>query len=90
MPWRWRSVAGLAAFMIILATPLGIELGQMLLPEKFPDTTDWVLESLGGILGYVLFGMVRTRFTPAPRRSPPVRHSRTSGNPGGSMGSHRR
>jgi glycopeptide antibiotics resistance protein len=38
---------------------LGIELGQMLLPGKFPDTTDWFLESLGGCLGYIVFKWIR-------------------------------
>jgi glycopeptide antibiotics resistance protein len=78
--WRWRTVAGLAAFLALLAVPLGIELGQVLLPDKFPDTTDWVLESLGGGLGYVLFGVIRGRLLAGTRHhSAPRRHSqRTS------------
>ena len=39
---------------------LGIELGQVVLPGKNPDMTDWLLETLGGIAGYwgtlVLYG----------------------------------
>jgi len=52
---------------VIVMIALGIELGQMLLPGKFPDTTDWFLESLGGILGYVLLRIIRTRLATAPR-----------------------
>lgn len=36
--------------MAIIA--LGIELGQVVLPDKNPDMTDWLLEMLGGISGY--------------------------------------
>jgi glycopeptide antibiotics resistance protein len=74
VPWRWRGVAGLAAFMIILATPLGIELGQMLLPDKFPDTTDWVLESAGGLMGYVLVGLLRGHLKAPPPRCAAIPH----------------
>ena len=48
---------------VIVMIALGIELGQVLLPSKYPDTTDWFLESLGGILGYLLFRLVWARLT---------------------------
>lgn len=82
VPWRWRSLAGFGVFLLILAAPLGIEFGQMLLPEKFPDTTDWLLESLGGLLGYIAFGLLRPRIRNAQLPSPTVRHARPSGNRG--------
>jgi glycopeptide antibiotics resistance protein len=59
LPWLWRSYAAAASMMFILAAALAIELGQVLLPSKYPDTTDWFLESLGGILGYVLLRIIR-------------------------------
>jgi glycopeptide antibiotics resistance protein len=62
--------------MFILAAALAIELGQVLLPSKYPDTTDWFLESLGGILGYVLLRIIRARLSmPARRQAQPRRHA---------------
>jgi glycopeptide antibiotics resistance protein len=61
LPWMWRGWAAAASIIAILVAALGLELGQVLLPGKFPDTTDWFLESLGGILGYGLFRVFRAR-----------------------------
>ena len=61
LPWRWRSYAGMVSMLLLLAAPLGIELGQVFLPEKYPDTTDWFLESIGGVMGYVMFASIRSR-----------------------------
>jgi glycopeptide antibiotics resistance protein len=77
LPWTWRGYAAAGAMLAIVATALGIELGQVLLPGKFPDTTDWFLESLGGILGYALFRMASGRLSAAGRRrntGPGARH----------------
>jgi glycopeptide antibiotics resistance protein len=63
VPWRWRSAAGAMAFIVLLAVPLGIELGQVMLPEKFADTTDLCLESLGGWAGYVLVRVLNVRMS---------------------------
>jgi glycopeptide antibiotics resistance protein len=47
------------------------------LPGKHPDTTDWFLESLGGILGYVLSRIIRARLSkPARRPARPQWHER--------------
>lgn len=73
LPWLWRGWAAAAAILLIVCVALGIELGQVLLPGKYPDTTDWFLESLGGIMGYVLFRMVRVRTWSTPRQQA-VRH----------------
>jgi glycopeptide antibiotics resistance protein len=78
LPWLWRAWAASAAFLLIPAVALGIELGQVLLPEKFPDTTDWFLESLGGYLGYALFRMFRVRATATRRADPGRRRQRSS------------
>ena len=39
---------------LLVCLAFGIEAGQLALPGKFADLTDAVLESLGGILGYVM------------------------------------
>jgi glycopeptide antibiotics resistance protein len=75
LSWRWRGYAATVSLSAVIAAAFGIELGQVFLPEKFPDTTDWFLESLGGLLGYVVFRMIRARLTIAPRRrAEPGRH----------------
>lgn len=58
-PWLWRIYAAFTAYALLLGAPMLIELGQMLLPDKHPDTTDWALECLGGILGYLAFRRIR-------------------------------
>ena len=63
LSWRWRSVAGSMAFMALLAVPLGIECGQVMLPDKFADTTDLFLEGLGGWVGYVLVRVLKVRMS---------------------------
>jgi len=49
--------------MPALGMPALIELGQVMLPEKIADTTDWLLAWLGGLAGY---GVAR-RILRAPR-----------------------
>ncbi len=52
---RGRRVFGFAtagALLVIFLAALGVELGQVLLPGKVPDSTDVVLESCGGFAGY--------------------------------------
>lgn len=53
-PWRWRGPLFAVAMLALLGVPAIVELGQVMLPHKIPDTTDWVLESLGGMLGYIM------------------------------------
>jgi len=93
LPWLWRGWAAAASILLVLAVPLGIELGQVLLPGKYPDTTDWFLESLGGLLGYMLFRMIRRRTRPArPGQRTRAMASSVSGHgherSGRSAGSH--
>lgn len=71
LSWRWRSYAAVAAWLGIVLTALGVELGQVLLPGKYPDTTDWFLESVGGLLGYLLFRLLRARLLPGARHRMP-------------------
>lgn len=51
---KWRRMAGVGAILGVAAVAFGVEVGQVLLPEKNPDTTDWLLETLGGAAGYLL------------------------------------
>ena len=51
--YYWRQTAGWGALITIGLVAFGIELGQLLLPGKFADITDWALEFLGGLTGYV-------------------------------------
>lgn len=59
--YSWRRIAGWGALIAIGLVAFGIELGQLFLPDKFADITDWVLETLGGILGYFLFKIIHGR-----------------------------
>jgi len=68
-PWRWRSLLFALAMLVLVLTPALIELGQVMLPEKIADTTDWFLAWMGGLAGY---GVAR-RLLRAPRRAVPVR-----------------
>lgn len=53
VPWGlWRRLFGIGALLLIGATALGIELGKVLLPAKYPDLTNWFLEFVGGVGGY--------------------------------------
>lgn len=44
--------------LLIAAAAAGIEAGQLLLPGKNADPTDWLLEVLGGLAGYVTLRML--------------------------------
>lgn len=70
-PWRWRSPSFVLAMLILVLMPAVIELGQVMLPEKIADTTDWLLAWLGGLAGY---GVVR-RVLSAPRSVMPLQNT---------------
>lgn len=86
LPWLWRGYAMAASLLLILAAALGIELGQVMLPDKHPDTTDWLLESVGGMLGYALTRIVRRRLATPSRQTP--RRARAAGGARRSSRSH--
>jgi glycopeptide antibiotics resistance protein len=69
LSWRWRGYAAAASILGVALVAMGIELGQVLLPAKYPDMTDWFLESVGGLLGYALFRLIRNRLSVGPRRT---------------------
>jgi glycopeptide antibiotics resistance protein len=41
-----------ASALVVAGAAAGIEIGQLFLPDKVADTTDWLLETLGGVVGY--------------------------------------
>jgi len=57
----WRPIAGGFAVFAIGLLALGIELGQLFLPGKSADITDFVLELLGGLAGYFVTTILRAR-----------------------------
>lgn len=67
LPWLWWAYAAAASILIVIAVPIGIELGQVRLPGKIPDTTDMALASLGGLPGYYLIKLIRARLATKPR-----------------------
>lgn len=69
--WRWRGPLFALAMLVLVLMPAAIELGQLMLPHKIADATDWLLAWLGGLTGY---GMAR-RMLRAPRHAVPVRQS---------------
>lgn len=62
-PWRLRAPLFVLALLLLAAVPAVIELGQVMLPHKIADTTDWFLAWAGGLAGYAL----ARRFVRAPR-----------------------
>ncbi|MBN8764160.1 MAG: VanZ family protein [Thiobacillus sp. 63-78] len=70
-PWRWRGPLFAVAMLILVLMPALIELGQVMLPEKIADTTDWFLAWMGGLAGYA----VTHRFLRAPRHAAAPRAS---------------
>lgn len=65
-PWRLRTPLFGVSLLFLTVMPAVIELGQVMLPEKIADTTDWFLAWAGGLAGY---GLAR-RFGRAPRAAP--------------------
>ncbi len=49
----FRRLFSLFVLAAIVTTAVVIELGQVALPDKLPDSTDIVLECLGGLAGYL-------------------------------------
>lgn len=69
LPWAWRGAGAVASLSLMMGVAMGIELGQVMLPGKIADMTDWVLETLGAGLGYVMFRMLHTPPRPSGRAS---------------------
>jgi glycopeptide antibiotics resistance protein len=73
-PWRWRGPLFALAMLALVLTPAVVELGQVMLPEKIADFTDWLLAWLGGLAGY---GVAR-RMLRAPSHAAPLRTAITA------------
>jgi glycopeptide antibiotics resistance protein len=67
----WRGIFTLFAMLLIISVPLGLELGQVAMPSKHPDSTDWVLMAMGGAGGFVLVNLVRNRILLSRRPAAP-------------------
>ena len=71
-----RMVATAGAILLIAAAAVAIELGQVLLPGKVPDSTDVILMTAGGSIGFLTVRALRERLlrqAPDPRAvSPPA------------------
>jgi glycopeptide antibiotics resistance protein len=64
--WRWRGPLFALAMLLLAAMPAVIEGGQLMLPHKIVDLTDWLLAWLGGLAGYA----VARHLLRAPRHAP--------------------
>ncbi len=53
------AVVHIAALTVIAGTAAAIEAGQVFLPTKNADATDWLLEVLGGLAGYLFIRIAR-------------------------------
>jgi len=47
-----------ASALVVACAAAGIEIGQLFLPDKIADTTDWLLETFGGLVGYFCLRML--------------------------------
>ncbi len=65
-PWRWRGPLFGFVMLVLAGMPAVIELGQLMLPHKIVDLTDWLLAWLGGLAGYA----AARRMLRAPRHAP--------------------
>lgn len=65
---RARVAASAASILFVALAAVSIELGQVLLPRKVPDTTDALLETIGGTLGFLAVLSLRERLLPAASR----------------------
>jgi glycopeptide antibiotics resistance protein len=72
--WRWRSPLFALAMLVMVGMPAVVELGQVMLPHKIADTTDWLLAWLGGLAGY---GVARHMLR-APHHAPSRRPAASS------------
>lgn len=52
--YHFNTISRFISYFWIAFVALGIEAGQILLPDKNADLTDWALEVVGGMIGYVI------------------------------------
>lgn len=56
-----NSLLALIALSFCIGAGLAIELGQVIMPNKIPDSTDLLLETMGGMLGFVITRLIIRR-----------------------------
>jgi glycopeptide antibiotics resistance protein len=60
--WAYHGFAVVAALLV----PAAIEVGQLAMPGKYPDSTDLAIEAAGALAGYVGVWAVVARLKAAP------------------------
>ena len=63
---RWQWVYHAFAVCASILVPAAIEVGQLALPGKYPDSTDLALEAIGALAGYVGVRAVVARLHAGP------------------------
>lgn len=67
-PWRLRGLALAFAMMVLAVFPAIIEMGQLMLPNKNADLTDWIIMWAGGLAAFsVTRRVLRTPHTSLSR-----------------------
>jgi VanZ family protein len=62
---RWKWAYHVFAVCAAILVPAAIELGQLAMPGKYPDSTDLAIEAAGAIAGYVAVWIVVARLKPS-------------------------
>jgi VanZ family protein len=65
----------LASALVIAGAAAGIEAGQLFLPGKNADATDWLLETLGGVAGYATLWILGSAWHGGRDRGVPSRNA---------------
>ena len=67
--YMWRRYASIAALAMIGMVAFGIEAGQLFVPGKNVDVTDWALEVLGGVTGFAIIRYLHRMLSPATQKT---------------------
>jgi glycopeptide antibiotics resistance protein len=61
-----------AGVLAVAGAAAGIEIGQVFLPGKIADATDWLLETLGGLAGYFCLWILIPLWQSGRAKAPPL------------------
>jgi len=67
---RWKWAYHFFAVCAAIFVPAAIEVGQLAMPGKYPDSTDLAIEAAGALAGYVALWVVVARLKPSPPETP--------------------